>query len=59
MRVSNLLVMVPVRWLGIACLHGISLTTVSTQMLLPLLCTCHPSFFHCKIIMLFLCYFGC
>jgi hypothetical protein len=30
MGVPDLLPMVPVRWLGIACLHGISLTTVST-----------------------------
>jgi hypothetical protein len=29
--VPNLLPMVPVRWLNIACLHGLSLTTVSTQ----------------------------
>jgi hypothetical protein len=28
--VPDLLPMVPVRWLGIACLHGLSLTTVST-----------------------------
>jgi hypothetical protein len=26
--VPDLLPMVPVRWLGIACLHGLSLTTV-------------------------------
>jgi hypothetical protein len=31
MRVSDLLPMVPIRWLDIACLHGLSLTTVSTQ----------------------------
>ena len=31
MGVSDLLPMVPVRWLGIACLHGLSLTTVSTR----------------------------
>jgi hypothetical protein len=30
-RVPNLLSMVPVRWLDIACLHGISITTVSTR----------------------------
>jgi hypothetical protein len=29
--VPNLLPMVPVRWLGIASLHDLSLTTVSTQ----------------------------
>jgi hypothetical protein len=31
MGVSDLLPMVPVRWLGIACVHGLSLTTVSTR----------------------------
>jgi hypothetical protein len=31
MGVPDLLPMVPVRWLGIACLHGLSLTTVSTR----------------------------
>jgi hypothetical protein len=31
MGVPDLLPMVPVRWLGIACLHGLSLTTVSTS----------------------------
>jgi hypothetical protein len=31
MGVSDLLPMVPIRWLGIACLHGLSLTTMSTQ----------------------------
>jgi hypothetical protein len=31
MCVLDLLSMVPVRWLGIACLHGLSLTTVSTR----------------------------
>jgi hypothetical protein len=31
MGVPDLLHMVPVRWLRIACLHGLSLTTVSTQ----------------------------
>jgi hypothetical protein len=30
MGVPNLLPMVHVRWLGIACLHGLSLTTMST-----------------------------
>jgi hypothetical protein len=30
MGVTDLLPMVPVRWLGIACLHGLFLTTVST-----------------------------
>jgi hypothetical protein len=29
--VLDLLPMVPVRWLGIACLHGFSLTTMSTR----------------------------
>jgi hypothetical protein len=28
--VPDLLYMVPIRWLGITCLHGLSLTTVST-----------------------------
>jgi hypothetical protein len=31
MGVPDLLPMVPVRWLGIACLHGLSLTMVSTR----------------------------
>ena len=31
MGVPDLLPMVPVRWLDIACLHGISLTTMSTH----------------------------
>jgi hypothetical protein len=31
MGVSDLLPVVPVRWLGIACLHGLFLTTVSTR----------------------------
>jgi hypothetical protein len=31
MGVLDLLSMVPVRWLGIACLHGLSLTTMSTS----------------------------
>jgi hypothetical protein len=31
MGVSDLMSMVPVRCLGIACLHGLSLTTVSTR----------------------------
>ena len=31
MGVPDLLPMVPIRWLGIACLHGLSLTTVSTR----------------------------
>jgi hypothetical protein len=30
MGVPNLLPMVHVRWLGIACVHGLSLTTMST-----------------------------
>jgi hypothetical protein len=30
-RVLDLLPIVPVRWLGIACLHGLSFTTVSTR----------------------------
>jgi hypothetical protein len=29
--VPNLLPMIPVRWLDIACLHGFSLTVVSTR----------------------------
>jgi hypothetical protein len=29
--IPDLLPMVPVRWLSIACLHGLSLTTVSTR----------------------------
>jgi hypothetical protein len=29
--VPDLLPMIPIRWLGIACLHGLSLTTVSTR----------------------------
>jgi hypothetical protein len=31
MGVPNLLHIVPVRWLGIVCLHGLSLTTMSTR----------------------------
>jgi hypothetical protein len=31
MKVPDLLPMVPVRWLAITCLHGLSLTTVSTR----------------------------
>jgi hypothetical protein len=31
MGVPDLLSIVPVRWLDIACLHGLSLTTVSTR----------------------------
>ncbi|AQK42535.1 hypothetical protein ZEAMMB73_Zm00001d024992 [Zea mays] len=31
MGVPDLLSMVPVRWLDISCLHGLSLTTVSTR----------------------------
>jgi hypothetical protein len=31
MVVPNLLPMVRVRWLGVACLHDLSLTTVSTR----------------------------
>jgi hypothetical protein len=31
MEVPDLLPMVPVRWLGKACLHGLSLTTVSAR----------------------------
>jgi hypothetical protein len=31
MGVPDLLPMVPVRWLDIACLHGLSLTMVSTR----------------------------
>jgi hypothetical protein len=31
MGVSDLLPMVPVRWLNFVCLHGLSLTTVSTR----------------------------
>jgi hypothetical protein len=31
MGVPDLLPMVPVRWLDIACLHGLSLTMVSTS----------------------------
>jgi hypothetical protein len=48
MVVPDLLSMVPVRWLGIACLHDLSLTTVSTRILLPLLYTYHPSLCHFK-----------
>jgi hypothetical protein len=31
MGVTDLLPMVPVRWLGIVCLHGLFLTTVLTR----------------------------
>jgi hypothetical protein len=31
MVVPDLLTMVPVRWLGIVCLHGLYLTTMSTR----------------------------
>jgi hypothetical protein len=31
MRVPDLLPMVPIRWLGIACLHDLSFTTMSTR----------------------------
>jgi hypothetical protein len=31
MGITDLLHMVPVQWLGIACLHGLFLTTVSTR----------------------------
>jgi hypothetical protein len=31
MGVLDLLSMIPVRWLNIACLHGLSLITVSTR----------------------------
>jgi hypothetical protein len=31
MGVPDLLLMVPVRWLDIACLHGLSLSTLSTR----------------------------
>jgi hypothetical protein len=31
MGIPDLLPMVPIRWLSIACLHGLSLTTVSTR----------------------------
>jgi hypothetical protein len=48
MMVPDLLSMIPVRWLDIACLHDLSLTTVSTRILLSLLCTCHPSLCHFK-----------
>jgi hypothetical protein len=44
----DLLPMVPIQWLGIACPHGIFLTTVSTRYVSTLICTCHPSFYHCK-----------
>jgi hypothetical protein len=47
-EVPDLLPMVPIRWLDIACLHGLSLPRCRLGMLLPLLCTCHPSFCHCK-----------
>jgi hypothetical protein len=60
--VPDLLSMVLVRWLDIACLHGLSLTTVSTQYASTIsmyLTTCHPSFYHCKNYVLFLCCFGC
>jgi hypothetical protein len=60
MGVSDLLPMVHVRWLDIAYLHGLSLTTVSTRhasttsvYLSPILLSLQ------KIIVLFLCYFGC
>jgi hypothetical protein len=58
--VPDLLPMVPIRWLGIACLHGLSLTTVSDSVCfyrfyVPFT---HPSVI-AKIIVLFLCYFGC
>jgi hypothetical protein len=30
--VPDLMAMVPTRWLGIACLHGLSFTTMSTRL---------------------------
>jgi hypothetical protein len=60
MEVPDLLPMVPIRWLDIAYLHGLSLTTVLTRYasttymyLSPIL----PSLQ--KNIVLFLCGFGC
>jgi hypothetical protein len=46
--VPDLLPMVPVRWLDISFLHAFPLPRHRLGMLLPLLCTCHPSSCHCK-----------
>jgi hypothetical protein len=48
MEVPDLLPMVPVRWLDITCLHGFPLPRSRLDMLIPLLCTCHLFFYHCK-----------
>jgi hypothetical protein len=48
MVVPDLLPMVSIRWLVIACLYELSLSRCRLGMLLPLLCTCHTFFCHCK-----------
>jgi hypothetical protein len=62
MGVSHLLPMVPVRWLGIACLHDLFLTMVSTRYVVCFyhfyVNVTHPSVITI-IIVLFLCCFGC
>jgi hypothetical protein len=48
MGVIDLLPMVLVRWLSIACLYGLSLTTVSTRYASTASMYLSPSFCHCK-----------
>jgi hypothetical protein len=48
MGVTDFLPMVPIRWLGIACLHGISLTMVSTRYASTTFMYLSLSFCHCK-----------
>jgi hypothetical protein len=48
MGVSDLLPMVPIRWLDIACLQGLSFTTVSTRYASTTSMYLSPSFCHCK-----------
>jgi hypothetical protein len=54
MGVPNLLPMVPVRWLGIACLHDLSLTTVSTRYASTTFMYISPILFSLQKIVLFL-----
>jgi hypothetical protein len=59
MGIPDLLPMIPVQWLDIACLHGLSLTTMSTRYASTTSVPVTHPFIIAKIIVLFLRCFGC